>query len=120
MTYKAQKSAWTNSKFFYEWYSNKFISKVKRERECKGRKEKVMFLLDNASSSAKKLNIEEPDFNVMIFPVNTTVIFQPIDQGIIKKLKRIYRKQILWRLLLADSEDNFISFYKHFNLKDEC
>lgn len=43
-----------------------------------------------------------------------------MDQGIIEKLKRIYRKQILRRLLLADSEENVISFYKNLNLKDAC
>jgi len=39
-----------------------------------------------------------------------------MDQGIIEKLKRIYKKQILRRrLLLVDSEEKVISFYKNFN-----
>jgi len=42
----------------------------------------------------------------MFFPTNTTAIIEPMDQGIIEKLKRIYRKQILRRLLLTDSEKN--------------
>lgn len=58
-------------------------------------------------------------FNVMFFPANTTIIIQPMNQGIIEKLKWIYRKQILRCLLLADNEEN-VSFYKHLSLKDAC
>ncbi|XP_060845567.1 jerky protein homolog-like [Rhopalosiphum padi] len=120
--YKAQKSARINSDLFYEWYSGEFIPRVKRERECKGRKGKVLLLLDNAPShfSVEKLNRVNSDFNVMFFPVSTTAIIQPMDQGVIEKLKRIYRKQILRHLLLADSVKNVASFYNNFNLKDAC
>ncbi|XP_025413242.1 jerky protein homolog-like [Sipha flava] len=64
--YKAQKSAWMNSKLFYEWYCNEFIPKVKQEQEYKGRKGKVLLLLDNAPShpSAEKLNIVDPNFKL--------------------------------------------------------
>jgi len=37
----------------------------------------------------------DPDFNVKFFPANTTAIIKPMDEGIIEKLKWIYRKQIL-------------------------
>lgn len=81
---------------------------------------KVMLLLDNAPShpSAKKLNMVDPHFKVMFFPANTTAIIQSIDQWVIEKLKWIYRKQILRRLLLTDSEENVINFYRNLNLKD--
>lgn len=64
VTYNAQQSVWMNSDLFYECYSNKFISKVKRERECKGRKGKIWLLLNNVPSypSAEKLNVENLDF----------------------------------------------------------
>jgi len=35
----------------------------------------------------------DPDLNVMYFLANTYAIIQPMDQGIIEKIKRIYRKQ---------------------------
>lgn len=47
-------------------------------------------------------------------------LIQPMDQGIIEKLKRIYRKQILRHLLLTNNEENVISFYQNLNLKDSC
>jgi len=56
VTYKAQKSIWMNSEWFYEWYSNEFIPKVKQKQECKRRK--VMLLLDNASSPSFCWKIE--------------------------------------------------------------
>jgi hypothetical protein len=79
--YKAQKSAWMNSKLFYEWYCNEFIPKVKQEQEYKGRKGKVLLLLDNAPShpSAEKLNIVDPNFKVMFFHANTIAIIQPMN-----------------------------------------
>jgi hypothetical protein len=46
-------------------------------------------VLDNAPSHlAEKLNIVDPHFKVMFFPANTTAIIQPMDQGVIEKLKR--------------------------------
>jgi len=39
----------------------------------------------------------------MYFPSYTTVIIQPMDQGIIERLKRIYKIQILQRLLLVNN-----------------
>jgi hypothetical protein len=79
-------------------------------------------LLKNAPShpSAEKLKMVDPHLKVMFFPANTTAILQPIDQGVIEKLKRTYRKQILRRLLLTDSEEYVIHFYRNLNLKDAC
>ncbi|KAK9751462.1 DDE superfamily endonuclease [Popillia japonica] len=42
-----------------------------------------------------------------------------MDQGVIEKMKRSYRKQLLRRLLLAEKEEeNVIQFVKKVNLKD--
>ena len=45
-----------------------------------------------------------------------------MDQGVIEKLKRLYRKQVLRRLLLVENEsnDNVVNFSKTINLKDAC
>lgn len=69
-------------------------------------------MLDNAPShpSAEKLNIVDPYFNVMFLPSNSTGIIQPTNQGVIEKLKRIYRKHILRHLLSAENEENTMSF----------
>lgn len=45
-----------------------------------------------------------------------------MDQCVIETTKRLYRKQLLRRLLLADEhdEETFLSVYKKINLKDCC
>ena len=45
-----------------------------------------------------------------------------MDQGIIEKLKRLYRKLVLRRLLLVENEgnDSVVNFSKTINLKDAC
>lgn len=72
-----------NSELFYEWYYNEFIPQVKQEQEYKGRKGKVLILLDYAPShpSAEKLNMVDPHFKVIFFPANITGIIQLMDQG---------------------------------------
>ncbi|GFX81502.1 jerky-like protein [Trichonephila clavipes] len=57
----------------------------------------------------------------MYLPPNVTALMQPVDQGIIEKLKRIYRKQVLRRLLLAENnKESVASFAEKLNMKDAC
>ena len=123
-TYKSQKSAWMNLQVFIDWYTNDFIPQVKRQREQEGRNGKVLLVLDNAPShpSEDTLNEIESCFRVMFLPPNVTALIQPMDQGVIEKLKRLYRKQVLRRLLLVENEsnDNVVNFSKTINLKDAC
>lgn len=123
VTYKAQKSAWMDAKLFVEWYTNDFIKTVKKWRQANKKTGKVLLLLDNAPShpSAETLNSLDPDFQVMYLPPNVTSLIQPMDQGVIEKLKRMYRKQVLRRLLLDDgTEGSVVAFSKALNLKHCC
>ncbi|XP_023247529.1 jerky protein homolog-like [Copidosoma floridanum] len=84
---------------------------------------KVLLLLDNAPShpSAETLNSIDPDFQVMYLKPNVTSLIQHMDKGVIEKMKRMYRKQVLRRLLLNDgTEDGVIEFSKSLNLKHCC
>ena len=121
--YKAQKSAWMNSELFSEWYAKEFVPTVKRYREREGKSGNVLLLLDNAPChpATEILNAVEENFKVVYFPPNITALIQPMDQGVIEKLKRIYKKQVLRRLLLADNdEESVVAFSKKLNLKDCC
>ncbi|GFT59832.1 DDE-1 domain-containing protein [Trichonephila clavipes] len=52
---------------------------------------------------------------------NVTALEQPMDQCIIENLKRIYRKQDLRRLLLAENdEESVAAFAEKLNMKDVC
>ncbi|XP_043471596.1 jerky protein homolog-like [Leptopilina heterotoma] len=124
VSYKSQKSAWMDLKLFCDWFKNDFIKSVKKWRKDKGKDGKVLLLLDNAPShpSVDVLNSFDPNFVVMFLPPNVTALIQPMDQGVIEKLKRLYRKNMLKSLLLLDdnSEINVASFPKTLNLKHCC
>ncbi|KAK0062605.1 jerky protein, partial [Biomphalaria pfeifferi] len=121
--YKAQKSAWMNSALFSEWYTKDFIPNVKKLREREGKTGKVLPILDNAPCHppVEILNAIDDDFSVMYLPPNVTALVQPMDQGVIEKLKRIYRKQVLRRLFLAENDkESVVAFAKKLNMKDAC
>ncbi|GFV99532.1 DDE-1 domain-containing protein [Trichonephila clavipes] len=57
----------------------------------------------------------------MYLPPNVTALVQPMNQDVIEKLKRIYRKQVLRRLLLAENDEESVSaFVEKLNMKDDC
>ena len=95
--YKAQKNAWMNSEIFCEWYTKDFMPSVKSYREREGKSGKVLLLLNNAlcHPSIEILNAVDDDFKMVYFPPNVTALIQPMDQGVIEKLKRLYKKQFL-------------------------
>ena len=43
-----------------------------------------------------------------------------MDQGVVEKMKGMYKKDVLRRLLLAEDEEGVIIFLKKLNLKDCC
>jgi hypothetical protein len=123
VTYRAQKSSWMDSEIFTDWYKNIFIPNVKNFRKEKKIHGKVLLVMDNAPThpSVEVLNPIDEGFEVMFLPPNVTPLIQPMDQGVIVKLKRMYRKQVLRRHLLAeDNEESVVQFSKKLNLKDSC
>ncbi|GFW08788.1 jerky protein homolog-like [Trichonephila clavipes] len=119
----AQKSAWINSALFSEWFSKNFIPNVKKLREREGKAGKVLLIFDNAPyhSPVEILNAIDDDFSLMYLPPNVTALLQPMSQGIIEKLKRICRKQVLRRLLLTENdEESVAAFSEKLNMKDAC
>ena len=93
VTYRANKKAWMTSQIFTEWLAawDSYLTKVNR---------KILFLVDNCKHT-KEHQLE-------FLPPNTTSFIQPMDQGIIKNLKIIYRKEIV-HMTLAYIEENILN-----------
>ncbi|GFU83643.1 jerky protein homolog-like [Trichonephila clavipes] len=77
---------------FSEWYSKDFLPNVKKLREREGKTGKVLLIIDNAPCHppVEILNAIDDDFSVLYLPPNVTALVQPMDQGVIKKFKKIY------------------------------
>ena len=56
----------------------------------------------------------------MYLSPNVTPLIQPMDQGVIEKMKRMYRKEMLRKLLILDESEGVLSACKKFNIKDCC
>ena len=97
VVYKSQKSSWMDRELFQEWFTECFVPEVGEEQQRMARNGQVVLLVDNAPSH--KLTPEciaaYPEFTVDFFPPNVTALMQPMDQGVIEKLKRIYRHNVL-------------------------
>ena len=101
----------------------RFCTQCEKYHEQEGKSGKVLPLLDNAPCHppVEVLNAIHNDFKVMYFPPNVTALIQPVDQGVIEKLKTLYKKQVLQRLLQAENEqESVVAFSKLLNLKDCC
>lgn len=124
LIYTSQKNAWMDSDLFIKWYENTFIPEVKNFQQHSGKEGKVLLLLDNAPShpSPETLNKVSDMFAVKFLPPNVTSLVQPMDQSVIETLKKLYRKQLMRRLLLGDTndEETIFSTYKKIDLKDCC
>lgn len=58
--------------------------------------------------SIEVLNPIGKEFEVMFLPPNIRPLLQPMDQGLIEKLKKMYRKQVMRRLLLAENNEGSV------------
>uniref|UniRef100_A0A5S6QSY9 DDE-1 domain-containing protein n=1 Tax=Trichuris muris TaxID=70415 RepID=A0A5S6QSY9_TRIMR len=124
VVYRSQKKAWMNGVIFMGWFENTFIPEVKKFQHLTGKSGNVLLLTDNAPPhpSTQSLNSVDETVEVIFLPPNVIPLRQPMDQGVIENLKRLYRKQILRHLLLTKdrSVQSVLDFYKTIILKDCC
>ncbi|CAG9563419.1 unnamed protein product [Danaus chrysippus] len=99
LDYDANKKAWMTAEIFKGWL-------IKVDKKMIMEKRKILLLIDNCTAH----NIIPPlkAVNVKFFPPNTTSKLQPLDQGIIKKFKSFYRKEVV-RKLITDMEQESAS-----------
>lgn len=115
--YYNQQAAWITCDIFQDWFHKKFIPEVKSYLKKENLPQKALLLLDNARSHPNEaaLRSDDGNFFVLFFPPNVTSIAQPMDQGVIETMKRLYRKELMMNLL---DEVDLMKFWKSFTIKD--
>lgn len=98
--FKSQKNAWITQTLFYDWFKNYFKSSVRAHQLNNGVTGKVILLLDNCAEHIVPSDMMDKDhFKIIYLPPNTTSLIQPIDQGIIVKLKAVYRHETIRNII---------------------
>ena len=118
VVYKAQKNAWLDETIFTDWFQNEFKPAVRAYQQESGVTGKVMLLLNNCIAH-KLMSVqfpEDPQFEILFLPPNTTTVIQPMDQGVILKAKRVFHCRMLRQVVSYSG--NIQEFYDKYNLRD--
>ena len=98
--YVANKKAWMTSLLFESW--------LKRlDRKMSLQNKHIVMVVNNCPAHPA---VELTNIELVFLPPNTTSHTQPMDSGIIKNLKRYYRKSLALRRLEASDEDTPFSW----------
>ena len=77
---------------------------------------KAILFIDNAPSHPG-VELLSGDIHVKFLSPNVTALLQPMDQGVLENIKRVYRGELLTKLIEGKGED-VISLLKSINIKD--
>ena len=87
--YKSQKKSWIDSQIFEE-----SVHKLDQTFRMEGRK--IALLIDNCPAHPSVSNLT--NVQLVFLPPNTTSVLQPMNQGVIRRLKAHYRGRVIRRL----------------------
>ena len=108
-----------SAELFKEWFFNEFVPRVKAFLRENGLPEEALLLIDNAPSHPSLKQLKYKGFLVKFLPLNTTSLFQPMDQGVIVSWKRYYRQKLLQEILLnCDENDVLLNCLINITMKD--
>lgn len=96
VTYRFNKKSWMNADIFSAWLID-LNNKMKKQ----GRH--ILILIDNCTANKNIPKLR--NVKVIFLPPNTTSALQPLDLGIIKNFKCLYRKEVV-RQIIYDIESN--------------
>lgn len=119
VSYYSNKTAWMTKEIFCDWFKNKFVPAVQKHLEHAGLPQKAVLVLDNATSHPAEEILKSEDGNIFVryLPPNVTADIQPMDQGVIRNIKTIYRRNLLLKLV-EEGYNNLLSFWKNLTVLD--
>ena len=88
--YRNQCKSWVNGVLFEEW-----VTEMDRKFASEGRK--IALIIDNCPAHPEIENLKA--IKLFFLLPNTTSLTQPMDQGVIRSLKAIYRKNIVRKII---------------------
>lgn len=92
LVWRSNRTAWMTGAIMGQWLEAFYahIAATKRDQ-------KVILLLDNFSGHRAGVDLVPPPDNIAVrfLPPNTTSIWQPMDQGIIRSFKTFYRRSFM-------------------------
>ena len=118
--YRGQKNAWMTTEIFQSWFHETFVPTVRKELSALGLEQKAVLVLDNCSAhpNAEDLVSDDGKISALYLPPNVTALIQPMDQGVLETLKRLYKKKLLRRLVIEEENGTgIIAFLKTVNMK---
>lgn len=99
--YRNQKSAWMDGYTFQQWFSQQFVPSVEKFLKQKGLPRKALLVLDNASTHPDVEHLQNGEIKALFLPPNVTSLCQPMDQGVLQTVKKIYRRKLLSSIIQA-------------------
>ena len=95
------KKAWTMRSLFLDWFHWCFFPEVRKYLASKGLPFKVLLTLHNVPSHPETHEFNTEGIKVVYLPPNTTSLIQPLDQGVIRTFKTLYKGlSTLWKRTL--------------------
>lgn len=118
--YASQNSIWMTKNIFFDWFNNCFMRSILEIQRNRNENYDVALFLDNAGShpSSEELNRFHTKCKVFFFPPNTTSLIQPMDQGVIERLKRGYKMAFHKNMIFRDGQISIPDFIKKFTVYD--
>ena len=115
--YVHNENGWMNAETFHVWYQEEFKPYVRKRQLEENDNNKVLLIVDNFI--AHKIPEEEmydDHFKIVFLPPNTSSLIQPMEQGIITKLKNKFRYRLLDNFFGYD--DKILEFYANYDIRD--
>ncbi|GFU49280.1 uncharacterized protein TNCV_2610371 [Trichonephila clavipes] len=78
---------------FKEWFHDQFVPAVKKFNKENHLPQRAILLIDNAPSHPGTEELSSGEIKAIFLPPNVTLLLQPMDQGVLQKLKQIYQNQ---------------------------